>query len=69
LKDAGELVVSRQSLSLTGKTVHIYTTEAIVRTVVRHIADRPGMLDVFLSPKRIVAKSTRPRGNIALGAF
>jgi hypothetical protein len=32
--------------------VHMYTTEAIVRTVVRHIADRPGMLDVFLSPKR-----------------
>jgi hypothetical protein len=31
---------------------HIYTTEAIVRTVVRHIADKPGMLQIFLSPKR-----------------
>jgi hypothetical protein len=27
-------------------------TEAIVRTVVRHIADKPGMLTAFLSPKR-----------------
>ena len=32
--------------------VHMYTTEAIVRTVVREIADRPGMLRAFLSPKR-----------------
>ena len=32
--------------------VHMYTTEAIVRTVVRHIADKPGMLGAFLSPKR-----------------
>ncbi|MGA2118990.1 MAG: hypothetical protein ABSH56_30105 [Bryobacteraceae bacterium] len=32
--------------------VHMYTTEAIVRTVVRQIADRPGMLASFLSPKR-----------------
>ncbi len=32
--------------------VHMYTTEAIVRTVVRHIADKPGMLDAFLSSKR-----------------
>lgn len=31
---------------------HMYTTEAIVRTVTRHIASRPGMLGVFLSPKR-----------------
>lgn len=30
----------------------MYITEAIVRTVVRHIADKPGMLDAFLSPKR-----------------
>ncbi len=32
--------------------VHMYTTEGIVRTVVRHIADKPGMLGAFLSPKR-----------------
>lgn len=32
--------------------VHMYLTEAIVRTVVRHIADKPGMLGAFLSPKR-----------------
>ncbi len=32
--------------------VHMYTTEAIVRTVVRHIADKPGMLKVFLSSNR-----------------
>lgn len=31
---------------------HIYTTEAIVRTVIRHIATKPGMLPIFLSPKR-----------------
>ncbi len=31
---------------------HIYTTEAIVRTVIRHIAAKPGMLQIFLSPKR-----------------
>ena len=30
----------------------MYVTEAIVRTVVRHIADKPGMLGAFLSPKR-----------------
>ncbi len=30
----------------------IYETEGIVRTVVRHIADKPGMLGAFLSPKR-----------------
>jgi hypothetical protein len=34
--------------------VHMYTTECIVRTVVREIADRPGMLGAFLSPKRDV---------------
>jgi hypothetical protein len=31
---------------------HMADTEAIVRTVVRHIADKPGMLAAFLSPKR-----------------
>jgi hypothetical protein len=30
----------------------MYTTEGIVRTVVRDIADKPGMLGAFLSPKR-----------------
>jgi Apea-like HEPN len=30
---------------------HMYTTEAIVRTVMRHIADK-SMLPIFLSPKR-----------------
>lgn len=30
----------------------MYETEAIVRTVVRHIAGKPGMLGAFLSPKR-----------------
>jgi hypothetical protein len=32
--------------------VHMFYTEAIVRTVVREIADRAGMLGVFLSSKR-----------------
>ncbi len=32
--------------------VHMYTTEAIVRAVIRHTADKPGMLGAFLSPKR-----------------
>ena len=32
--------------------VHMYTTEAIVRTVIRQMADRQGMLSIFLSPKR-----------------
>jgi hypothetical protein len=31
---------------------HTRDTELIVRTVVRHIMDRPGMLAAFLSPKR-----------------
>jgi len=31
---------------------HMYTTQAIVRTVLRYIADKPGMLPIFLSPKR-----------------
>ncbi len=30
----------------------IYETEGIVRTVVRQIVDKPGMLGAFLSPKR-----------------
>lgn len=30
----------------------MYYTEAVVRTVVRHIADKPGILEAFLSPKR-----------------
>ena len=34
------------------REVHMYTTECIVRTVVREIASRPGMLTVFLSPRR-----------------
>jgi Apea-like HEPN len=32
--------------------VSMYDTECIVRTVVRHIANKPGMLGVFTSPKR-----------------
>ena len=32
--------------------LHMYTTECIVRTVVREIADRQGILGMFLSPKR-----------------
>lgn len=32
--------------------IHMYDTECIVRTVLRHIADKPGMLPAFLSPKR-----------------
>ena len=32
--------------------VHMYDTECIVRTVVRHIADKAGMLALFLSPER-----------------
>jgi len=32
--------------------VNVYDTECIVRTVIRQIADRPGMLAKFLSPKR-----------------
>jgi Apea-like HEPN len=47
-----EIVHGRWEDSPEFHDVHMYTTEAIVRTVVRHIADRPGMLGVFLSPKR-----------------
>jgi hypothetical protein len=32
--------------------IHMYTTEAIVRTVIRQMADRQGMLSVFISAKR-----------------
>lgn len=46
------IVHGRWEDSPTFHAVHIYTTEAIVRTVVREIASRPGMLGVFLSPKR-----------------
>jgi hypothetical protein len=31
---------------------HMYITEAIVRTVIRNIADKPGMLAVFLTARR-----------------
>jgi hypothetical protein len=31
---------------------HMYTTEAIVRIVMRHMADEPGMLQIFLSSGR-----------------
>jgi len=31
---------------------HMYTTEAIVSTVMRHMADKPEMLQIFLSPRR-----------------
>ena len=31
---------------------HMGDTETIIRTVVRDIADKPGMLDVFVSPER-----------------
>jgi hypothetical protein len=29
--------------------VHMYDTEGIVRTVIRHISDKPGMLGAFIS--------------------
>jgi hypothetical protein len=32
--------------------VQMYTTEAIVRTVIRHISDKPGMLNTFISQER-----------------
>lgn len=32
--------------------VHMYTTEAIVRTVLRYVVERPGMLAMFLSQRR-----------------
>jgi len=32
--------------------IHMYTTEAVVRTVIRHIGSKPGMLTAFLSPQR-----------------
>jgi hypothetical protein len=31
---------------------HMYNTEAIARTVIRHIASKPGMLAIFLSLRR-----------------
>jgi hypothetical protein len=46
------IVHGRWEDSLEFHDVHMYTTEAIVRTVVRHIADRAGMLNVFLSQER-----------------
>jgi hypothetical protein len=47
-----KIVHGRWEDSSEFREVYMYTTEAIVRTVVRHIADRPGMLGVFVSPKR-----------------
>jgi hypothetical protein len=47
-----DIVHGRWEDSQEFRDVHMYTTECIVRTVVRQIADRPGMLGAFLSPKR-----------------
>jgi hypothetical protein len=47
-----EIVHGRWEDSEEFHKVHMYDSEAIVRTVTRHIADKPGMLGAFLSPKR-----------------
>jgi hypothetical protein len=50
--ERSDIVHGRWEDSQAFHDVHMYTTECIVRTVVREIADRPGMLGAFLSPKR-----------------
>jgi hypothetical protein len=47
-----EIVHGRWEDSQAFHDIHMYTTEAIVRTVVRKMADTPGMLGAFLSPQR-----------------
>lgn len=47
-----EIVHGRWEDSEEFHKVHMYDSEAIVRTVIRHIADKPGMLGAFLSPKQ-----------------
>jgi hypothetical protein len=47
-----EIVHGRWEDSQEFHDVHMYTTEAIVRTVVRKMVDTPGMLGAFLSPGR-----------------
>jgi hypothetical protein len=47
-----EIVHGRWEDSQDFHDIQMYTTEAIVRTVIRKIADTPGMLAAFLSPKR-----------------
>ncbi|MGD0436938.1 MAG: hypothetical protein ABSB86_10765 [Bryobacteraceae bacterium] len=47
-----EIVHGRWEDSKEFHANHMYDTECIVRTVVRHIADEPGMLALFLSPDR-----------------
>jgi hypothetical protein len=47
-----DIVHGRWEDSEEFRKVHMYDTECIVRTVVRHIASKPGMLGAFLSPRR-----------------
>lgn len=47
-----EIVHGRWEDTKNFHDVHMYTTESIVRTVVRHIMEKPGMLGGFLSPRR-----------------
>ena len=47
-----EIVHGRWEDSKNFHDIHMYTTEAIVRTVTRKMADAPGMLSAFLSPGR-----------------
>jgi hypothetical protein len=47
-----EIVHGRWEDSQEFHDIHMYTTEAIVRTVTRKMANTPGMLGAFLSPAR-----------------
>jgi hypothetical protein len=47
-----EVVHGRWEDSQEFHDIHMYLTEAMVRTVIRKIGDTPGMLGAFLSPKR-----------------
>jgi hypothetical protein len=47
-----EIVHGRWEDSQDFHDIHMYTTEAIVRTVIRKMADTPVMLGAFLSPRR-----------------
>ena len=47
-----EIVHGRWEDSQEFHDIHMYTTEAIVRTVLRKMVDTPGMLGAFLSPDR-----------------
>lgn len=49
---SSDIVHGRWEDSQDFHNVHMYLTEAIVRTVVREMAGRQGVLDVFISAER-----------------